>query len=145
MRDLLTVFTGTVESARDLAAYLEANDLRSLVVDRQGPVSSPNGGRSIISDVRVATNDVEAANQVVRSWNSQNRHDTQALANRLVKVISASFVIPILWLLVYFVAPDSMPERSITWLCVAWAVMFVVIAQIENRRHTGERITMPHQ
>ncbi len=143
MRELLTVFSGTAESARDLAAHLEAKGVRSLVHDQQGPVSSPRDGRSFFSVVQVPSNDVESATQAVRKWELQNRDDSHQLANRIVKVVASTFVVPALWLIAYLVAPDSMPDRSIAWLCAVWAVVFVVFAQIENQRNSQERITLP--
>jgi hypothetical protein len=141
VQDWPSVFSGSAESARDLASELEARGLRSFVDDRQGPVVSPHGGRASFSVVLVSPEDAERALLVAREWHSQNRQDAHQLTGRLARVLGASLVLPAAWGLGHLLAPQLLPAPEFHWLVGIWLVSLLAVAQIENRRHTRERIT----
>jgi hypothetical protein len=137
------VFTGLPESSRDLAKVLEANGIRCFVDDREGPIVTPRGGRSLVSVVLVPPEDGEHATELTRRWESQNQADTRYLTGRLKGVALLSLLPPIVWLLFNVLVPGALPEPDIGRLAGVWLASFVVLAQVENRRHRRERTSMP--
>lgn len=143
MEDWPSLFSGSAESARDLARELEARGLRSFIDDKEGPIVSPHGGRANYSVVRIPPEDAERAQAVAQGWHSRNRQNAHILVRRLARVLVASLISPAAWGLGHLLVPQFLPEPSFLWVAVVWFVSLVVVAQIENRRHNREHIRMP--
>lgn len=95
------------------------------------------------SVVLVPPEEVDRAREVAERWEVQNREDTRRLMDRLKRVVVSSLVFPVGWLIGHSLAPSVLPRPSVEWLAGLWVVSFVVVAQVENRRHRRERVTMP--
>jgi hypothetical protein len=143
VNDWKSIFSGNAESARDLVSELEIQGIRSFVDDKRGPVVTPAGSRANYSVVLVPPDEAQRASAVARDWGAQNRYQADSLARRLATVFKFSVIPPAVWVLAYLVLPGFTPTPSLGWLVAIWGASFVIIAQIENRRHHSERIRMP--
>lgn len=141
--DWREVFEGLPESSRELAKVLEAHRIPCFVDDREGPIVTPHGGRSLVSLVLVPPEETERAAALARDWELQNQEDTRELTARLKGVAILSLAPSAGWLLLSVLVRGLLPEPTLGGLAGLWLAAFIVIAQVENRRHRRERIRMP--
>ena len=134
MQDWCELFVGNDLAARDLAETLERRGVRAFVDDRVGPIVSRTNDRSRFSVVLVPPERSERAQGILREWEDTNRRDVHALTGRLLRILTFSFVPPLLWVLGRWVDPAEVPELNEGWLLGLWLVSLVVIAQVEHRR-----------
>lgn len=133
MLDWKPIFTGSPESARDLAEALARHGLRSFVEDRRGAVLSSSGVREPAdSMLLVPPEEFEAATAVAHRWNTRNEREVSRLSRRMGRILLLASAPPAAWLATSWVLGRSV-EGHLGWLASAWLLSLVVAARLEHR------------
>ncbi len=132
MLDWQLLFSGTAESARELARELDRHDVRSFVEDLEGPVVTHGGGRERHSVVVVPPEEMQCAESVANRWRAQNVRNVYRLSAQIRRVFVLGSLPPAAWILTSAALGRS-SESELGWLVGAWLLSLIVAAQMEHR------------
>ena len=132
MLDWRLLFSGTAESARDLARELNRHGVRSFVEDRKGAMDARAGIKEQRSVVLVPPGEMDRADAVAQEWHAQNQRDVSRLSAQLRRVLLLGSLPPAAWILTSWALGRSV-ESERGWLAGAWAVSLIWAAQMEHR------------
>ena len=132
MLDWQLLFSGTADSARDLARQLDGHDVRSFVEDLEGPIFTHGGSREQRSVVLVPPEEMERAEAVANRWRAQNERDVSRLSAQIRRVFVLGSLPPAAWMLTSAALGRSL-ESELGWLAGAWLLSLIIAAQLEHR------------
>ncbi|MCH7869842.1 MAG: hypothetical protein IH881_19270 [Myxococcales bacterium] len=145
MDDWGIIYSGSAESAESLAEQIA--DAKLLVHKRveRGPIVDRSGGRTYVTHVSVPPECEAKAVVILDSWRRRGATRAAVTLRRLFTVLLLSFIPPSLWLGTGWlgIAGTAFPKLNLVF--GLWMISLVVVAQIEHRRYTRERIYLAAQ
>lgn len=132
MLDWQLLFSGTADSAGDLARELDRHDVRSFVADLEGPIVTHGGHGEQRSVVLVPPEDMARAEAVANRWCARNERDVSRLSAQIRRVFVLGSLPPAAWILTSAVLGRSL-ESELAWVVAAWLVSLILAAQMEHR------------
>lgn len=143
MNDPKPLYRGLPASARSLGEYLEARGVGYLLEDHD-EIGVRSRARKLSRQTLLVESDQFAHAAALRDeWLASSAVRARGLSRRLGTVFVLSLAVPAAWLAGWYVVGEPIPAPEPQWVFLAWVVSVVVLAQIEARRRTAERIEMP--
>ena len=137
--DWVSIFAGNPFAAHSLAEALERAGLPVFERQEVGFAADVHA-RPAVTHVLVPPEDRERAERIATHWQTHHEGSVQHLTGRLARVFAVSLLVPALWWLGALALPALVPVAEARALGAAWLAGFVVVAQIESRRHRREQI-----
>lgn len=138
------LFRGNPEAAKALADRLDLRRIEYVIEDHYQAEGRHRSVGISHTDVHVAAADEPAAVAARTEWLSSSEAHAAGLSRRIVTLACLSTIPAIAWLALSFAGTASIPEPDFEGFAVLTGVSFVVLAQLEHRRRTSERIELPH-
>jgi len=137
------LLTGSVETARSLAAALEAAGLRCFVEERTSLAADSAVHLPVEATVLVDREERERAELVLAQWRLGSEARSAEAVRRVRNVLLASVVPPLGYALAVWVGSGGAELPSLTIAIALWWPSVILAGLYENLRYRGERIARP--